>query len=197
VKAPADEADVEDAEGEAAGNDEDAVAAGTDASASTGSMVDDDVDDPDEAAEPAEAVGIDDAEEEATVDTEPPETDDAAAAGSDAAASTGSMVDENVGGPDEAAEAAEAVDVDTGDEAAAADDADAADETGDESDTEPTESPSPDVLKGIGPAYAERLADAGIDTVAALAAADADAVADDIDVSAKRVSRWIERAKEY
>jgi predicted flap endonuclease-1-like 5' DNA nuclease len=172
VKAPADEAGGADQEDE-----DDAVAAGTDASASTGSMVDED---PDTAAEPAEAAGVGGDDGETTVDTEPPETDDAAAAGSEAAASTGSMVDENVA--DEAAEPAEAVDVDVED----ADDPERAGST-----------ESPEVLKGIGPAYAQRLADAGIETVSELAAADADEVGDAIDVSPKRVGRWIDRAKEY
>ncbi|MFB6131127.1 MAG: helix-hairpin-helix domain-containing protein [Salinigranum sp.] len=52
-------------------------------------------------------------------------------------------------------------------------------------------------VKGIGPAYAERLADAGVDSVADLAAADADELAGAIDVSAKRIGRWIDRAREY
>jgi predicted flap endonuclease-1-like 5' DNA nuclease len=51
-----------------------------------------------------------------------------------------------------------------------------------------------DTIKGIGPAYGERLADAGVDTVADLAAADAAPLADEIDVSDSRVSQWIERA---
>lgn len=224
VKAPADEAADDDSE--EAEEDEEAVAASTDAAASTGSMVDDD---PDTVAEPAEAVGVGDGDdevgeaeaEETAVDTEPPETNGAAASGSDAAASTGSMVDENVAA--EAAEPAEAADVaaDTGaaveedeeldaeaddaDDATAEPEADAVeaddeddipeDDKADEDGAESTE--SPEVLKGIGPAYARRLADAGIETVGELAAADADAVADDIDVSPKRVARWVDRAKEY
>lgn len=52
-----------------------------------------------------------------------------------------------------------------------------------------------DKVKGIGPAYADRLADVGIETVADLAAADAETIASQTDLSEKRVSRWIERAK--
>ncbi|PSQ28085.1 hypothetical protein BRD03_04330 [Halobacteriales archaeon QS_9_68_17] len=50
-------------------------------------------------------------------------------------------------------------------------------------------------IKGIGPAYGERLANVGIDTVAELADADAGEVAEQTDLSEKRVSEWIERAK--
>lgn len=52
-------------------------------------------------------------------------------------------------------------------------------------------------ISGIGPAYAKRLGDAGIESVAELADADADALADETGVSAKRIRRWIERAEEY
>ncbi|WP_343161211.1 helix-hairpin-helix domain-containing protein [Halogeometricum sp. CBA1124] len=46
----------------------------------------------------------------------------------------------------------------------------------------------------MGPAYAERLADAGVETVVDLADADAESLAEEIDVSEKRVQRWIDRA---
>lgn len=52
-----------------------------------------------------------------------------------------------------------------------------------------------DVIKGIGPTYAGRLSDAGIETVADLAAADAADVADRADVPESRLEDWIERAK--
>ena len=52
-------------------------------------------------------------------------------------------------------------------------------------------------ISGIGPAYANRLADAGVESVGDLAAADADALADDTGISTKRIGRWIERAEEY
>jgi predicted flap endonuclease-1-like 5' DNA nuclease len=55
---------------------------------------------------------------------------------------------------------------------------------------------SPDVIKGIGPAYADRLSEAGVDSVADLAAADADDLAGAIGLSPKRVGRWIERARD-
>lgn len=49
-------------------------------------------------------------------------------------------------------------------------------------------------IKGIGPAYAERLESAGVGTVGELAGADADALADATDISAKRIQGWIDRA---
>ncbi len=51
-------------------------------------------------------------------------------------------------------------------------------------------------IKGIGSAYAERLATAGIETVGDLADADPDTVAADADVPQARLEDWIERAKE-
>ena len=51
-------------------------------------------------------------------------------------------------------------------------------------------------IKGIGPAYAERLAGLGIETVGDLAAADAGDIADQTDLAEKRVAGWIERARE-
>lgn len=61
---------------------------------------------------------------------------------------------------------------------------------GEETDAEPV-----DVIKGIGPTYAERLGEHGIETVTDLADADADAVAEAAQTSQSRVSGWIERAQ--
>ena len=69
---------------------------------------------------------------------------------------------------------------------------DAADATGEAGSSE-----SPDVLNGIGPAYAERLEDAGVDTVAELATADAADLADETGLGEGRIANWIEQAKEY
>ena len=87
---------------------------------------------------------------------------------------------------------------------------DVTDQTGtEESDTEPTETTDPvpedaeeghqhvESVSGIGPAYANRLADAGIESVGDLAAADTDALAEETGISAKRIGRWIERAEEF
>ena len=56
---------------------------------------------------------------------------------------------------------------------------------------------SVELIKGIGPAYGERLATAGILTVDQLAAADPGEVAEEASVSENRASTWIERAKEF
>ena len=50
-------------------------------------------------------------------------------------------------------------------------------------------------IKGIGPVYAARLTEAGIDGLAALAGADAAAVADRIDVPVARVEEWVDAAR--
>ncbi|ELY61150.1 DUF4332 domain-containing protein [Natronolimnohabitans innermongolicus] len=67
----------------------------------------------------------------------------------------------------------------------------------DEADAEPDEpAPEPvDSIKGIGPAYADRLTAAGVETVADLAAADAADLAEQTDVSEKRIQGWIDRAE--
>jgi len=52
-------------------------------------------------------------------------------------------------------------------------------------------------LNGIGPAYGDRLADAGIETVGELAGADAADLADRIDLGESRVAGWIAQANDY
>jgi predicted flap endonuclease-1-like 5' DNA nuclease len=52
-------------------------------------------------------------------------------------------------------------------------------------------------IKGIGPTYAERLADAGVHTVSELAAADAAELGSETGAGEGRVATWIERASEY
>jgi len=144
-------------------------------------------------------------EREANTDTEAAVkgTDEPSAAGTDAAASTESLVD----GMEEPAEPAEAVE--TGDAETELDTADAESEgetTGEhdavdiedaeESVATETDAESVEVIKGIGPAYAERLSNAGVDSVADLAAADVSELAVAVDLSETRVGRWIERAQE-
>lgn len=60
------------------------------------------------------------------------------------------------------------------------------------------EPPAPDVtaVVGIGPVYAERLAQAGIRTVADLVASDADALAAAAGVGPSVAAAWLERAVE-
>lgn len=81
------------------------------------------------------------------------------------------------------AEAAEESDV--AEEADVAKEADAA-----------VESDPVDTINGIGPTYAERLGDAGIETVADLAGADAASVAEAAQAGESRAEAWIDRASE-
>ena len=96
--------------------------------------------------------------------------EEAATAGTDAAASTGSMTEEPPATG--AAEPAEAAGPTDGGEAV-----------------------SVEEVSGIGPAYAERLSTAGVDTVGDLLAADPEKLADSTDISAKRIGRWQDRAE--
>lgn len=89
---------------------------------------------------------------------------------------SGAGTEADVGEPDEPGLEAETVAEPTPDEVAAS--------------SEPVET-----IRGIGPAYAERLAEAGIETVADLAGADAEAVAQETDIAQGRVEDWIEEAK--
>ena len=157
------------------------VSEGTSASGSTGTITDTD-DDEVGAAEPSEAAGT----AAGDVDEEPER---------DAAESDLDTADED----DETAEEAEtATDADAVEEAETTTDADAVEEAEPDAETEATGSDeSPDVLNGIGPAYAERLADAGVDTVADLADADAAALADETGLGEGRIANWIEQANDY
>lgn len=205
-------------EGHAGGADpehtEEAAASGTEAAASTDSLVEEQGA-PEGAAEPAEATGpesddvtvdMDEAEEaekdepdvdfgdgsaEETVDDS---AEESAASGTEASASTGSMTEEP-SSVETATEPAEAAGPETDD--IEIDDEDA----GTESDaTEPVEEATADgepvdSIRGIGPAYAERLAEIGIDDVSDLAAADVEEVAEGTSVGEKRAADWIDRAK--
>lgn len=156
-------------------------------------------------------------------DHEPSDTDAgnaAAAAGTDAIASTDSMVEPPDSDPETAAEPAEAgtgVTEHSGTETPAAEPAEAAgpvpdepegtDTPGDAADAEDgndtadaeggtTVADSVETVDGIGPAYAERLGNAGVETVPELREADAVSLAEATDISEKRISRWQERAAE-
>ena len=145
-----------------------------------------------------------------------PTSDEAVAAGTDAAASTGSMTETDEPETETVTETAEAagpptepvddepVDRDVEDVIDEAEDTEATDET-DSDEPEPTEAtdgaddqPPLDTdltsIKGIGPAYSARLESAGVDSVAALADADAEKLSEQIDVSPKIIVDWIDRA---
>jgi len=202
------EVTVEQKADESTSDEADPVAAGTDAAASTGSLVDSDTEDPDVAAEPAEAAGTvgeeaetDDPVADKSVEStdesvEKPET---AVDEAEAEADEGKAVEANEPAEEQKEDAGDAVDdepVETDDDSAAEDDTAVDDKT----DDEPTESDGDDdpvdSIKGIGPAYAERLAGAGITSISALAAADPEELADEIDVSKTIVGRWVNRAKD-
>lgn len=68
-------------------------------------------------------------------------------------------------------------------------------ETDSTEDEDTPESPAVHEVKGIGPTYSDRLGTAGVETVADLAAADPEAVADAAKVSVSRAENWIERAR--
>ncbi|MEF8851453.1 MAG: helix-hairpin-helix domain-containing protein [Haloarculaceae archaeon] len=78
-----------------------------------------------------------------------------------------------------------------------------ADGAGDDTESEADDAASDDAragagvdleeIKGIGPAYAHRLREAGIEDVAALAAADPAEVADRTDLGEGRLRKWIDR----
>jgi predicted flap endonuclease-1-like 5' DNA nuclease len=72
-------------------------------------------------------------------------------------------------------------------------------ESTDETAAEPPTGSPDDVteIKGIGPAYADRLESVGIETIGELAVADAADIAAQTDLSESRVAGWIERANEY
>ncbi|MFB6281547.1 MAG: helix-hairpin-helix domain-containing protein [Haloferacaceae archaeon] len=119
----------------------------------------------------------DDRQATVTVEHAPDAGDEAAVKGVDLGASATDAGAGDAGAAD--GPAADAADAD-GTEGAAADAADA----------DPVET-----VKGIGPAYGDRLESAGIETVADLAAADAADLAERTSLSETRLSRWIERAR--
>ncbi len=151
----------------------------------------------------------DDEEDMNTAETESAESEsgdesggDPVAAETTASSSTAELTDVPTE-PDEAAEPAEATGPDAEDAVPEAEDAvPEAEDTAAPSETEDTAAPSEtedtgepvDVIKGIGPAYADRLEGAGVETVADLAAADAESLGEETDISPKRLQGWIDRA---
>ena len=107
----------------------------------------------------------------------------------------GETVDaESTDDPGAEAESAEAdVDEDLEDVDAEEDPEDA---DADEEPTRPTtDTDELEDIKGIGPAYAERLGEAGIESIAELADADPAEIAADTGLSESRVENWVEQAK--
>jgi predicted flap endonuclease-1-like 5' DNA nuclease len=157
-----------------------------------------------------------------TVEREPDATSERAVKESGAkTADTGDAVDTDEGADtDEETGADEGADVDEGVDAD--EEADADEETGTDGDAELTFENEPDTaggdasgatgeepdgeeretggnpveeIKGIGPAYAERLGEAGVHTVSDLADADAADLGEATGLGENRVQGWIDRAK--
>jgi predicted flap endonuclease-1-like 5' DNA nuclease len=84
---------------------------------------------------------------------------------------------------------------DHGGEAEAEDEAATEDPEADDEEEPRVPSEAVDVIKGIGPTYADRLSDAGVETVADLAEADAADLAERADVPGGRVENWVEQAQ--
>ena len=116
------------------------------------------------------------------------------AEGTDAAGSTGSIVDEETAASDavSAAEPAEAAGPESEDITT-----DVAETDPDAESATQAESPPVQEIKGIGPAYGERLGDVGVVTVDDLTAADPEELAAQTGLSDSRTQDWIERAREF
>jgi predicted flap endonuclease-1-like 5' DNA nuclease len=73
-------------------------------------------------------------------------------------------------------------------------------DAGDDGDASSPSVPAPDrpvdSLSGIGPAYAARLAEVGVETVGDLVETGAETVGAETDLSEKRVAGWIEQARD-
>lgn len=151
---------------------------------------------------PASSVAEETAEESAdesndgvdvTVEHEPSTASEDAVKGTDTASSSDD---------DGTSTAADAVSADDGETAAEESEAESAEESTTESAEESTtESAGASVeleaVKGIGPTYADRLRAAGVEDVAALAAADPAALAEDVDIPESRLAAMVERAGTY
>lgn len=107
--------------------------------------------------------------------------------GSEAGADIQTETEATVKGVDTEAESA--LETDEPGDGSSEDDSDAeAERTG--------ESDPVDSIRGIGSAYADRLAGAGVETVTDLLAADLEHVAEEADISQSRLETWRERARE-
>lgn len=142
-----------------------------------------------------------DTETEAAVKGTDDGADEPVATETDAAGSTASITEEppEMPGDDEvaaAAEPAEAAGPESQVEEPAPDDSD--DAAAVSADVPDVENADADVetISGIGPAYAERLGEAGVETVGDLLAADANTIAEGSDISQTRIERWQDRARE-
>ena len=153
-----------------------------------------DKDDAAATADEAEAADADEApesaEEETPEEVEIPDAEEPEASEEAAEAETDEEGDEEAAG-EEAAAAEE-------EEDGGSEEEDGGSEEEDGSTEEDAGSDEPvDVLNGIGPAYADRLADAGVETVGDLASADPAELAEAADIAEGRIQGWIDQAAEY
>lgn len=81
-----------------------------------------------------------------------------------------------------------------GDHAVEPDDTDESDETADSADDAEEDGHELESISGIGPSYADRLREAGVETIEELEAADPADLAERTDLSTERVRGWIEDA---
>lgn len=150
----------------------------------------------DEEVEVAQTVvepGEDEAGVDVTVEHEPDTRSEDAVKGTDTA-DTGSSAD--VEPADTGDAESEETGADEPEDAEGTDTGDATAEPGEGTERSPPgEGVDLEEVKGIGPAYADRLRDAGIEDVAALAAADAADLAERSDMGEGRLEKLIDRAK--
>lgn len=135
--------------------------------------------------------------EDGAADAESDGVDEPVAAETDASGSTESIVEEEEAAvdPAEAAEPAEAAGPDLEDKATDIETEEP--EPGEETGADPDEGTSVEEIKGIGPAYGERLVESGVETVTQLADADPEDLAERTDLPPSRVADWVERAEEF
>jgi len=141
--------------------------------------------------------GVDESDGEADESIEDGASDDPVAAGTDADASTESLVDEDIA-QEEASSRAEPAEA-AGQESDEDDDSEpeSPDVDIDDAETDDADdSPPVDEIRGIGPAYSDRLAEIGIETVADLRGADAEEVAERTTAPEGTVRKWMDRADE-
>lgn len=145
--------------------------------------------------EPVEGDGTDVEEPEAEVE-EPDDTEEAEGSEESAASEEAAPADEveDAGEPAEAEDIEETAGTTDAEETTSTEDVE---ETASTEDAEEPQAPSEavDVIKGIGPTYAGRLSDAGVETVADLATSDVESLAEETGVSEKRIRNWSQRAK--
>lgn len=122
--------------------------------------------------------------------------DDAAASDTDATASTGSLTEDMVDDEDVAKEPAEQG-TDVSNHSGTDRSADEPGEAAGPVPTDPDEGAEPvENVSGIGPAYAKRLQDAGVETAQQLLDVDPADLADRTELSEKRIEGWQERAED-